>query len=130
MKKEAKMKCRIKDSKMREAAVTLFGDLAEEFDYGPGITAVEVSFAPLHSINNELSCIFHPLTNELEIEPVHEIVDGWHSFPADKPEKVRKYLVAYDCDGDRDVDVMVWNGEYFYPAEDDVVAWREFPKFW
>ena len=74
--------------------------------------------------------IYFDPCEEFAVEPVPEIVDSWHPFPADKPDKVRKYLVAYECDGDRDVDAMVWNGENFYPAEDDVVAWREFPEYW
>lgn len=128
------MKYRIKDNKMREAAITLFGDLAKEFDYGPDITAVKVSFAPLYSINNELPGIFNPLTNKLEIEPVKELAEGWNPYPETKPERAGKYLIALKRnDGDRDldyVDAADFAGASFSAFHSDIIAWKEMPKIW
>lgn len=129
------MKYRIKDEKFRKAAITLFGDLAKEFDYGSNLTAIEVSLSPLHWINNELSCIFHPLTNELEIEPIQELAEGWHPFPETKPQKAGKYLVALKCndDGEKNVVDAANFAENCFDAwhsDSDIFAWKELPKLW
>ncbi len=124
------MKFRIKDTKLRAAAITLFGDLAKEFDYGSNLTAIEVSFAPLHSINNELSCIFHPLTNELEIEPVKELAEGWHPYPDEKPEKEDLYLTVFRFKGEDGRAFQTFENGKFRSIDTEVFAWREFPKIW
>lgn len=118
------MKYRIKNPNLRRAFESLFGkDLMLDFDLELSQAIAEISLrVPGKSM--------HPYTAEIKLEPIPEIIDGWHPFPADKPDKVDRYLVAYDCDGEKEVDAMFWNGEYFYPANDDVVAWREFPKYW
>lgn len=74
--------------------------------------------------------IFFDPHEEFDVEPVPKVVDGWHPYPADKPDKVGIYLVAYEGDGEKGVEAERWNGEYFFPAMDDVIAWREFPEYW
>lgn len=125
------MKYRIKDDKLRKAAITLFGDLAKEFDYGSNLTAIEVSLAHLHWINNELSCIFHPLTNELEIEPIQELADGWHPYPETKPEKGGSYFCAIHLN-QQDTVVIATYDKYtdFRGWDSDIFAWKEMPKIW
>ena len=117
------MKYRIKDPNLRQALESLFGeDLVFNFNMKLSQATAKLSLRTSYEL---------PYTEEIKLEPVPETVDGWHSYPADKPDKVDNYIVAYDCDGEeRGVDVMVWNGESFFPCDSDAVAWQEFPKYW